>query len=402
MRKLDMRCIIIGNGVAGVTVARSLAQQLDSESKIILFSTEPYGYYSRPKLPQFLGDSNQTPDDLMIYNVNWYRGVNIDFHPNEKIIAINREEKKLISEKDEYLYDKVVLAQGASCACPPIPGLELKHAYTLRTLSDALVIRNQLEKSQSVVIIGGGLLGIENAIACAKHGLKTTIIEFFPHLLPRQLDPEGSKIFTQLLSKYGVETITNAQVQEILGQGKVEQVTLKDGRKIPADMVMTCTGIKPRVELAKRAELEVNRGVVVNDYLETSDPNIFAVGDVAEHNGRVYGIIPPITEQSRIVVENLISPQTRKYHGSKMSTTLKVADLFLTSIGYDAKQEGFSTLKYVNIDSSEYIKIFHKDDRIKAIILLGTKKGIPYLRKLFDESLIENLEKIEELFPGIV
>ena len=396
-----MKYIIIGNGVAGITVARSLVQQATPESHILQFTTEPYGYYSRPKLPKFLGDKLQTPENLMIYGEKWYKDSNIDFHPNEKIHTINREKKKVVSDKGEYKYDKLLLALGASCACPPIPGLELAHAYTLRTLSDALKIRNQLEKSQSVVIIGGGLLGIENAIACAKHGLKTTIIEFFPHLLPRQLDPEGSKIFAELLAKYGVETITNAQVKEILGTTKVESVQLKDGRMLPADVVMTCTGIKPRIELAKSAGLEVNRGVIVNDYLETSDPNIFAAGDITEHRGRVYGIIPPTTDQSRVVAENMISPRSREYNGSKISTTLKVADLFLTSIGYEGNQNGLSTLKYVNTDSNEYLKIFHEGDELKAIILLGTKKGIPHLRRMFEEPLSQNKEKLAELFPGI-
>ncbi|MHA1993944.1 MAG: NAD(P)/FAD-dependent oxidoreductase [Candidatus Hodarchaeales archaeon] len=396
-----MNFIIIGNGVAGVTVARSLIQKSHPGSKVLQFTTEPYGYYSRPKLPQFLGDKTQSPEDLMIYTKDWYIESKIDFHPNEKIHSINRKEKKVVSEKGEYGYDKLLLAQGASCACPPIPGLELEHAYTLRTLADAITIRNQLELSQSVVIIGGGLLGIENAIACAKHGLKTTIIEFFPHMLPRQLDPEGSKIFTELLAKYGVEIITSAQVKEILGDSVVESVQLKDGRLIPADIVMTCTGIKPRIALAKKAGLDVNRGVVVNDYLETSDPNIFAVGDMAEHEGKVYGIIPPTTEQSRVVVENLILPRSREYHGSKMSTTLKVADLFLTSIGYDANQADYQFMKYINDESNEYMKIFHEDDKIKAIILLGTKKGIPQLRKMFEEPLSHNQKKLEELFPGI-
>jgi nitrite reductase (NADH) large subunit len=257
-----MNYIIIGNGAAGISVARTLAQQVSPDSKIIQFSTEPYGYYSRPKLPQFLGDFEQTPESLMIYSDQWYKESNIEFHKEEKINTINREEKTVISDRGYYRYNKLLLALGASCACPPIPGLDLDHAYTLRTLSDALKIREQLKKSRSIVIIGGGLLGIENAIACAKTGLKTTIVEYFPHLLPRQLDPEGSHVFLQLLSNYGVDTITNAQVQEVLGNSKVESVLLKDGRKLPVDLLMTCRGIKPSIELAEIYFLLVIFGVV--------------------------------------------------------------------------------------------------------------------------------------------
>ncbi|PWI46721.1 hypothetical protein CEE45_15315 [Candidatus Heimdallarchaeota archaeon B3_Heim] len=396
-----MNFIIIGNGVAGITAARLLIQHVPPGSNVLQFTSEPYGYYARPKLPQFLGDNKQTPESMMIYAKDWYSKSNIQLHTNEKIHTIKRKEKKVVSDKGEYEYDKLLLALGASCACPPIPGLELEHAYTLRTLTDAIAIRGQLEKSHSVAIIGGGLLGIENAIACAKRGIKTTIIEFFPHLLPRQLDPEGSAIFTQLLTKFGVETITNAQVKEILGTSKVESVQLKDGRIIKADLVMTCTGIKPRVELARKANLDVNRGVIVNDFLETSDPYIFAAGDIAEHNGRVYGIIPPTTEQGRVVAENMVTSRSREYHGSKISTTLKVADLFVSSIGYDPKQEEYPSLKYENKESTEYVKFFHENDRLKAVILLGTKKGIPHIRKMFDEPLSHHRAKLEEIFPGI-
>ncbi|MHA2031388.1 MAG: NAD(P)/FAD-dependent oxidoreductase [Candidatus Kariarchaeaceae archaeon] len=396
-----MRYIVIGNGIGGITAARELAKKAPPESQIMIFSIEGYGYYPKPKLPNFLGDISIKAENLVVYTNEWYKASNIQFHPNEKIIAINREKREIISEKNEYVYDVLLLAPGANCACPPIPGLDLKNAFTLRSLTDALTIRKSLEQSQSVVIIGGGLLGIENAIACAKRGIKTTIIEFYPQLLPYQLDPEGSEVFTQLIKKYGVDTITNALVKKILGKSKVEGIQLTDGRMITTDLVLTCTGIEPRINLAEKAGLDVNKGIVVNKYLETSDKNIYAVGDAAEHEGRIYGIVPPTTEQARVAARNMINPRSQEYHGSKISTTLKVADLYLTSIEYNKDLNDYKTMKYSTQDPWQYIKLFHKDNQLKSAIILGTKKGIPLIRKLIDQSMVEHHGKLEELFPGI-
>lgn len=396
-----MRYIVIGNGIGGITAARELVKNSSPDSTVLIFSIEDWGYYPKPKLPKFLEDKSIETENLIIYSKEWYENSNISFHGNEKIRLIKTDEKKVISNKGKYCYDKLLLALGADCACPPILGLDLKHSYTLRTLTDAVVIRKQLEKSRSVVIIGGGLLGIENAIACAKRGIKTTIIEFFPQLLPYQLDPEGSEVFKQFLSKYGIETFTNSQVERILGRLHVEGVELKDGRILEADIVLICTGIEPRKKLAEDANLDVNKGIIVNNYLESSDRNIYAVGDVAEHNGRIYGIVPPTTEQARIAAINMINPRTKEYHGSHISTTLKVADIYLTSIEYNRDLLDCSTMKFSSQDPLQYVKLFHKDNQLKSAIILGTKIGIPLIRKIFDQSLDENHKKLEELFPGI-
>ena len=396
-----MRYIILGNGVAGVTAARTLAQKSTSKTEILVFSDESWGYYPRPKLPHFLEDSTITPNDVIIYNKDWYKTSKIDIYLDETIHKIDPVAKEVSSNKGVYAYDRLLLALGAHCACPPIPGMNLKHSFVLRTLSDAINIRNRLETSKSAIIIGGGLLGIENAIACAKRGIDTTIIEYFNQLLPRQLDQEGSEIFTQLLYDFGVHTVLSGEIQEIVGETEVQGVRLKDGQSFSADVVMTCTGSNPRLKLAKSTGLVVNRGVVVNNYLETSIPDIYAAGDIVEHDKIVYGIIPPTAEQARIAALNMVSPRSQEYRGSKISTTLKVADLFLTSIGYDEKQPKYSTMKYLNRDKCEYVKLYHEEDRLKAAIILGTKKGIPLIRKMFNHPISDNLTQLEENFPGI-
>lgn len=396
-----MRYVVIGNGVGGITAARELVKKAPPESKVMIFSIESWGYYPRPKLPYFLEDHNLTPDKLIVYDKKWYESTNIDLHLNEKILEINTNKKEIVSEKGVYRYDRLLLSLGAICSTPPIKGLQLKHSYTLRSLKDAIKIRNQLKNSKSVVVIGGGLLGIEIACACAKQGLDITVIEYYPQLLPQQLDKEGSDVLVHLLEELGVRIVMNAQVEELIGDKEVTSVKLKEGRLFPADIVMTCTGIIPRIELAQMAGLNVNKGILVNDYLETSDQNIYAVGDAAEHNGRIYGIVPPTTEQARVAAHNMINPRSKEYHGSKISTTLKVADLYLTSIGYGKDLPQYSVLKYSKQDPWQYVKLYHEEDQLKSAIILGTKKGIPLIRKLLDESLVENLGKLEELFPGI-
>jgi nitrite reductase (NADH) large subunit len=396
-----MRYIVVGNGIGGITAARELTKNAPPESEIMVFSNEGWGYYPRPKLPYFLEDYKHTPEELIIYDKSWYKSANIELHLNEEIIKLNPNKKEIVSKQGVYRYDRLLLSLGAESATPPIQGLKLKHSYTLRSLDDAIEIRNQIKSSKSVLVIGGGLLGIENACACAKQGLDVTIIEYFPQLLPQQLDKEGSPILISLLEELGVKTVTNAQVEELVGENVVSSVQLKDGRTFPADIVMTCTGIIPRTNLAHQAGLNVKRGIIVNNFLETSDSNIFAVGDVAEHNGRIYGIVPPTTEQARIAALNMINPRSKEYLGSRVSTTLKVANLYLTSIGYNTDLPEYSELKYSKQDPWLYVKLFHKGNQLKSAIILGTKKGIPLIRKIFDQSLAENLGKLEELFPGI-
>ena len=396
-----MRFLIIGNGVAGITAARVLKKNSSEYSDIKIFTDESYGYYPRPKLPSFLESVQSQPESLITYDRDWYVKENIDLHLQEKILEIDREKKVLKSNLTSYSYDKLLLANGAECACPPIPGMDLKNTYAFRSLLDAINIKNSLQDKQSIAIVGGGLLGIEIAVACAKRGKEVTIFEFLPRLLPRQLDDEGATLLSDVLANSGIRLISGVKVEQIVGKDEIEAVRLANGQMYHSELLITCTGIKPRIEIAKEAGLEVNKGVTVNNYLETSDSNIYAAGDVSEHESRIYGIIPPTIEQATVAAHNMIQSRSKEYSGSKISATLKVADIHLTSIGFTESSTRLKSIKYKDRETGQYIKIFHQDNVIKAAIILGTKKGIPIIRNLINQPLSKNINQIKEYFPKI-
>ncbi|MFX0152303.1 MAG: NAD(P)/FAD-dependent oxidoreductase [Candidatus Hodarchaeota archaeon] len=398
-----MRFIIIGNGVAGVSAAQILAKEAPKGSRITQFTAEEYTYYPRPKLYEFLRQ-DLSIKDVIARDLSWYEKANIDLHVQEEVESIDPEKKQITTSNGTYAYDELLLATGAECFCPVIPGIDLKHFYTMRSLDDALNIRAKFKAARSVVIIGGGILGIEVACACAERGLDTSIVEFFPYLLPRQLDVEGGQILQHLIeAQRKIKFYLNARVEKIIGEEQVEAIRLQNGTEIHADLVIACTGIAPRIRIAKEAGVKVNRGVIVNDYLESSVKGIYAAGDIAEYKGRVYGLIPPSMEQARIAAHNMISNRSQKYQGSMISATIKVADLLVTSLGFTGREEEkhYDSKKYYNPSTSEYVKFFTLNDQIKAALILGTRKGIPLIRQVIDKSFLANQEEIKKIFPNL-
>ena len=398
-----LRFIIIGNGVAGFNAAQSLVKEAPSDSKIILFSSEKYGYYLRPKLYEFLRQDLKIKD-MISYSKEYYSKLGVELHLEEEIIAISPRDKIVISTVKQYSYDRLLLANGAECYCPVVPGINLLNSFSLRSLDDAIAISTRMKWSKQAVIIGGGLLGLEVASACAERGLNTSVIEFFPYLLPRQLDAEGGKILQNILEeKQKITFYLGVKVQEILGKDHVEGIKLINGMVIPADIIMTCTGIAPRIDLFKKVGIETNRGVIVNDFLETSIRDIYAAGDIAEHRGKVYGIIPPSIEQAKVAAQNMIKPRSVEYTGSKLSTSIKVTNLLVTSIDYIGKEEElkYSQRKYIVPNEGIYCKIFLDQDIIKSAIIIGTKNGISLLKGNIGSSYKNIEEELNQLFPGI-
>ncbi|UCE12526.1 MAG: NAD(P)/FAD-dependent oxidoreductase [Candidatus Heimdallarchaeota archaeon] len=396
-----MRYVVIGNGVAGVTAVQILAKEKNTESTITQFSDEPFGYYNRPKIPAFVGNNEVSVEETITYGMDWYKTIAVDLHMQEKVERIDTVKQELETKEATYPFDRLLIATGADCWCPPIEGRELKHFYAMRNLSDALKIRKRFKTSNKTVIIGGGVLGLEMANAAINQKQKTTVVEFAPYLLPRQLDQEGSNVLQRILETKGMEILVGKEVQRITGEKEVSQVITKDGIEIPAEIVIACTGITPRVNLVKDI-LEVNRGIIVNDFMETSSEDIFAAGDCAEHKGIVYGLIPPSMQQARIAAHNMIRKDL-EYHGSKFAATLKVTDLFLSSFGYMGQEHdlGYEMRKYIN--DEEYVKLFIHKDKIKAAIILGVRKAIPIVRNLFtqEKSVSENEKKIREVLPDL-
>jgi nitrite reductase (NADH) large subunit len=369
-----MKIVIVGNGLAG-TLAAKTARELDPEAGIEIFGEEKYAYYPRPNLIEFLA-GRMPYEKLFAFPENWNVRQRIDVHLGAKVAKIRPDERTVeTGSGGVFPYDALLLASGARAAVPPLTGSGLKGVFVLRTLDDALAILDHLRTHAHVAVLGGGLLGLEIARAIRGRGAEVSVVEFFDRLLPRQLDPAAAGILKHQIEKTGISVRLGAVSREILGAAEVRGIRFESGDEVEADLVVIAAGVKPELALAKDAGLTVERGIVVDDRLRTSRPEIFAAGDVAEHQGRVYGIIPASFEQARAAAGNMLG-MDMPYSGTVPSNTLRVAGLYVTSVGeVNPEARGHEVLVRSVPEDGLYKKIVLKEGRLVGAIWMGTKKG---------------------------
>jgi len=401
-----VKILIIGNGMAGTLAAKSV-RELDQSAEIDVFGEEPYAYYPRPNLIDFI--SGRLPyEKLFAFPENWNVRQRIGVHLGQRIQKIRPDDRMIESASGEtFPYDALLLASGARASVPPIEGAGRRGVFVLRTLDDALAILDYLRDHPRVAVLGGGLLGLEIARAIRGRGAEVRVVEFFDRLLPRQLDPAAASILKGQIEKTGIAVRLGAVSREIFGGEEVRGIRFESGDEIEADLVVVAAGVKPELELASGAGLTINRGLVVDDRLRTSRPEIFAAGDVAEHRGRIYGIIPASFEQARAAGYNMLG-QEMPYAGTVTSNTLKVAGLHVTSTGeVHPEGKGHEVLVRAVPEDGLYKKIVLKEGRLVGAIWMGTKKGASEVSRLValrrelggrrDELLEENFDFAEML-----
>ena len=389
-----MHIIVVGNGLAGTIFAKSL-RELDPAVNIDIFGEENYLYYPRPNLIEFLA-GNIEYERLFAYPEDWYRERQLNIHLGQrvdKVIPASLEVE--LQDGSRERFDKLILTDGARASVPPIRGSDKKGVFTLRTLDNALDVLDYLEKHQKLAIIGGGLLGLEIARALKSRGADVGIVEFFPYLLGRQLDPQGASILQDQIEKMGIRVYLDSATEEILGENEARGLLLKGGKRVDADIVIIAAGIRSKVDLAKEAGLEVNRGVIVNDFLQTNNTNIYAAGDNVEHRGRNYGIIPASFQQSRTAAFN-VAGQEQDYAGTTPSNTLKVMGLHVTSIGLINPEEGAGEeFRKADPESGLYKKVVVQDGNLVGAIWMGTKQGVNEINRIVAHKL--NVEKWKDV-----
>jgi nitrite reductase (NADH) large subunit len=389
-----LRYVIVGNGIAGVTAAQSIVRA-DPAAEVHIFGEEPYPYYQRPRLWEFLaGEIGQ--QTLYFRSLEWYAAKGIQVHLGARVTTLDPAEHRLtLADGGHIHYDRLLLATGARPFVPPFAGTDkacgehrpTNGVFTLRTLDDARAIKAYAGDIRSVVVIGGGLLGLETARALLSLGLDVTVLESEPHLLPRQLDEEGAQVLQGCLEAMGLRFVTDARTEAVLGTERVTGVQLKDGRVVEGEMVLISTGIRSRVDLARAAGLEVNRGLIVDEQLRTSAADVYAAGDVAEFEGAVYGIIPAATEQAQVAAANMVGlgqrPLPSTYSGTVPATTLKIVGIDLTSLG-DATATGDEVvvLRQVDRASGVYRRLTLRDGKMVGAILLGDTQNARLLKQL--------------------
>lgn len=386
-----MRYLIIGNGVSGITSAE-LIRERDIESEITVITEEKYPYYARPQLIEFLA-GNIKKEEIFFYTDEWYKSKKINVILEERVLRVDIAKKEVETDKGKYNYDKLLVASGAKPQIPSLENVNVEGVFTLRNLDDALNILSYIEGKETVILLGCGLLGLETGRALYQRGLKIIGLEFFPRLLPRQLDDEGSKVLQNIIqSKFGFSFYLGVKAKKVLKNNeKFVGIELEDGRIIHGDLLIISAGIIPNVEFAKNSGINVNKGIVVNNYMETNVEGIFAVGDCVEHQGRIYGIIPACLDQAKVAVENIMGRKV-EYKGTIPLNSLKVTGVDLTSIGeINPEGEGYEVKVYKDKEGF-YRKLVFKDDKLVGAILLGDKRK--YVNKIV--GLIKRQETIED------
>jgi len=367
------RYLIVGNGVAGARAAVKI-READPKGEVHIFTGEAYPFYYRVRFPEYVA-GEVTIQNLTIHTREWYQSKEIAIHLEEGITEVNAQKKEVTSQKGKnYTYNHLLMATGGNAFVPPIKGTEKKGVFTLRTMNDAISMKEFSDGVKQAILIGGGLVGLETGGALLRRGIKVAVIEYNPRILPRQMDLEGAKILQGKMESMGFSFFLNGQSEEILGKETVEGLRLKDGRTVQGQMVIISAGVRPNIKLAQAMGLETKNGILVNDRLETKMEGIFAAGDVAEHRGRVYGIWPAAQRQGEIAGVNM-SGGSALYEGTVVSNTLKVVGVELTSAG-DIDAEGkLECVVKSDIEKCVYCKVAFKENKVVGCILLGEVKA---------------------------
>jgi nitrite reductase (NADH) large subunit len=364
----NKRYIIIGGGIAGVSAAEAI-HTAQADADITLISEEPNLPYFRMSLTRYLAGEVER-EKLSLHDQQWYLQNHITILLNTHVDAINVETKQItLADGQKLAYDKLILASGAHPNVPPFPGRELKGVQTLRTLEDADLIMDVARQQAKVVCIGGGLLGLEVAGAVARQGAEVTVLEGLDWLLPRQLDAQASAILKKKIEDMGIKVVVPAMTKALQGDSRVENVELADGQVLPADLVLISTGVSANLELARSAGLAINRGVMVNEHMVTSNPDILAAGDLTEFQGRSYGLWVPAKNQGTIAGQNAVGKET-SFLGDPPSTRLKVLGVDVFSIGQFSPSLDGDRLVAESKDGG-YKSFLFRDGKMIGSILLG-------------------------------
>ena len=318
-------------------------------------------------------------DDIELKPRGWWQKYGVTNVYGKAVGGIDRQRKVVMLGEHEIAYSKLVLATGSHAIKLPKPGMDLPGVITFRWMGDVDQMLNGVAPERPAVVIGGGLLGLEAAYGLAKAGVKVTLLHRGHRLMERQLDdPAGHMLLEAILGK-GCEVVLDADTARVLGTDKVEGVELEDGRIFEADLVVCAVGVRPNADLGKAAGLDCDRGLLVDDQMRTSDPDIFAIGECCEHRGNTYGLVEPAYEQARALARTLAGDSSAAYIGSVIGTNLKVSGVSLFSAG-DIIGEGKDILLYEDFKKNIYKKIVLDGDKITGAVLFGdTADGLWYL-----------------------
>ncbi|RUU19023.1 NAD(P)/FAD-dependent oxidoreductase [Mesorhizobium sp. M7A.T.Ca.TU.009.01.3.2] len=368
---MSERLVIIGNGMAPGRMLEHLLEQAPGRYTVTIFNAEPRVNYDRIMLSPVLS-GEKAYEEIIIHGDGWYIANNITLYKGHKIVTIDRSAKTVTSDHGvTEPYDKLVIATGSVPFIIPVPGHDLPGVLTYRDLDDVQAMMLAAQSRAKAVVIGGGLLGLEAAAGLNAQGMDVTVLHVMPTLMERQLDPAAGYLLQRAVEQRGIKVITKANTQAITGNGKVGQVELADGTIIPATLVVMAVGIRPNSALAKQAGIAVNRGIVVDAGMRSNDPDIYALGECAEVNSQVYGLVAPLYEMARVTASQLAGNEAAAFVHMDTPTKLKVTGIDLFSLGDFAEGEDRQEIVLRDAAAGVYKRLVLKDDRIIGTVLYG-------------------------------
>jgi nitrite reductase (NADH) large subunit len=371
--------VIVGNGMAAARLVDELSKTSLGRYAVAVIGDEPRLAYNRVLLSSVLAGETGS-HEIELKPANWWRdrGVTVKYGSLASEIDVGRRELKIAGE-ESIEFSRLVLATGSTALRLNVPGAELSGVHTFRDTRDVDILLALAARKRPVVVVGGGLLGLEAAYGLAKAGTPVTLLHLMDRLMERQLDAPAAALLKSLVERKGIKVLLNSNTARIHGDGRVEGVELADGRQIEAEAVIFAAGIRPNVALAKEAGISVNRGIAVDDHLQTSAEGIFALGECAEHRGVCYGLVEPAYEQARVLAQHLAGRAT-SYPGSVVATNLKVSGVGVFSAGDFVGADGSEAIVLSDSRRGTYKKLVVADGRLTGAVLIGeTSDALWYL-----------------------
>lgn len=376
------RLVIVGNGMASLRLIERLVDLAPGRFEVTVVGGETAPAYNRVLLSSLLG-GEVSHIECDFRPASWYAGHGVKLHLGTRVDRIDRSARTAFCDDGRILpYDRLVLATGSRPVKPPVPGMDLPGVFTLRDLADVDVIRRLAGGGPRAVVVGGGVLGIEAAANLARLGFRTTLVHVMGRLMERQLDVVGAGIVREAVEARGVRVLLDTSTSAVeTNGGNGLLARFEDGGTVPADLMLVSVGTKPRISLASEAGLSFGRGVLVDDGMETSDPAVSAIGECAEHRGRLYGLVEPIYEQAEVLAERLCGDDVR-YEGTTAATTLKVSGLQVFSGGDPNVPPGGTSVVFSDPAAGVHRKLVVSDDRLVGAVLVGDLAGQAACRAL--------------------
>jgi len=394
-----MKLVLVGNGLAGMRCLEDLLDMAPDRYDVTVIGEEPWGNYNRIMLsPVLSGD--KTVDDIMLHPHAWYSDKNIRFIAGDAAVRIDRPRKQVYTEKGLMVdYDRLILATGSKPFIPPVNGANLDGVISFRDIYDVNKMLEYCKAKQNAVVIGGGLLGLEAAYGLKQRGMNVTVLHLMNRIMERQLDAKASQMLRHSIEQKGISIITEANTEALLADdhGHVKQVRLKDGTVLDADLVVFAVGIRPNMALAQSAGLRCNRGVLVNDTMQTYDPSIYAVGECIEHRNQTFGLVEPLWGQAFICASHLAEHGSLTFKAPIVPTQLKVSGCDVFSAGrIDLESaepaEDFEDIVLNDEKRQIYKRIIIQKDKVVGAVLFGdTEDGAWYAELISDQTAIGSI-----------